>query len=206
MGSHSSHARLGREGVADASHRATSRSDGRAVSLSRPLALERKTVLCAGSDQATHRALKIALPGYEFVVAPTAYDTLRTAHTRVFDLYVLELWLSDWSGLSLARELRKVDPHAPMCFVASSVCAQDEARARKLGSYAIVLKPVDPDELRERVTRLRRAASISNKAAAEAACSALDHYSEIASATWPPSNGYIGRELNAPMTKFTHLS
>ena len=58
-------------------------------------------------------------------------------------------------GLSLCREIRKVDPHAPIIFYASAVREQDRARAVSAGGPdAYLCKPVQPDELRAKLKSL----------------------------------------------------
>ena len=96
------------------------------------------------------RTLEDAFAGDRVVFAHTAYDALRNLHAGVFDYYVLEYWLPDLAGVGLCREIRKVDPYAPIIFC--SATDRDDARRRALnaGANAYVCLPVEAKVLRER--------------------------------------------------------
>ena len=136
---------------------------------------EKRTVLCVNGDPDARRTLSEGLCTHELVLASGGYDALRQINARPFDLYLLEFWLPDWSGVSLCREIRKVDPHVPVFFSTSYAQAQDEARARRAGANAYFLKPVDPQLLKEHATRFLDLAIERDKAAHEAAHAALEH-------------------------------
>ena len=136
--------------------------------------LEKRTVLCVNGDPDTRQLLSEPLCVHELVLASGAYDALRRINVRAFDLYLLEFWLPDWSGISLCREIRKVDPHVPVFFSTSYAQSQDEARARRAGANAYFLKPVDPQLLKEHATRFLELATQRDKAAHEAARAALE--------------------------------
>ena len=137
--------------------------------------LEKRTVLCVNGDPDMRQTLGEALCAYELVLASGAYDALRQINARAFDLYLLEFWLPDWSGVSLCREIRKVDPHVPVFFSTSYAQSQDEARARRAGANAYFVKPVEPQLLKEHATRFLDLAPQRDKAAHEAARTALEH-------------------------------
>ena len=135
----------------------------------------KRTVLCVNGDAETRRILGEALCAHELVLAPGAYDALRRINARASDLYVLEFWLPDWSGVSLCREIRKADPHVPVFLTASSAQSQDEGRARRAGASAYFPKPIDAQLLKEHATRSLDPATQRDKAAGEAAHAALEH-------------------------------
>lgn len=110
--------------------------------------------LCVLPEGNCKQMLENAFAGDKIVFAHTAYDALRNLHAGVFDYYVLEYWLPDLSGVSLCREIRKIDPAAPVIFCAAS--ARDDARRRGLnaGANAYICLPVEAQVLRERMRLL----------------------------------------------------
>jgi len=111
-------------------------------------------VLCVNADGEARELIDAALSNCQLTFAGTAYEALRELNARPFHAYLLEYWLPDWSGPSLCREIRKVDPHAPIIFYASAVREQDRARAVRAGADAYLCKPVQPDELRAKLKSL----------------------------------------------------
>jgi len=73
-------------------------------------------VLCVNADGEARELIDAALSNCQLTFAGTAYEALRELNARPFHAYLLEYWLPDWSGPSLCREIRKVDPYAPIIF------------------------------------------------------------------------------------------
>ena len=69
-----------------------------------------RSVLCADHDAAVHRMVTELLPACGTMPVANAFEALRAVNSKPFDLYVLDYWLPDLSGLNLCREIRKVDP------------------------------------------------------------------------------------------------
>ena len=107
-----------------------------------------RSILFVGSDRETRDLVSEALAEHQLTFAQTAFDGLRVLNAQPFHGYVLDYWLPDWSGAGLCREIRKIDPHAPVVFC--SAAAQDTYRARAIraGANAYLCKPIDPEELR----------------------------------------------------------
>ena len=139
--------------------------------------------MCVNGDNATRRILTETLSGYDLEFATAGYDALRKINTRAFDLYIIEFWLPDWSGVSLCRYVRKADPHVPVCFCTAAARPEDERRARKAGASAYILKPLDPSVLNQQATALLRAVARDTEAARKAARSAVQQELERRVAT-----------------------
>lgn len=120
---------------------------------------EQQTVLCVDKDEESRAVWRQALAGYEVIFACGAYEALRNINARLFDLYALEYWLPDWSGPSLCRDIRKEDPHVPVCFCSSADTAEAERRARRAGATAYVLKPAHPEVLKTEISVIMQAAA-----------------------------------------------
>jgi DNA-binding response OmpR family regulator len=111
-------------------------------------------VLCVDNDRETRELMEAVLPNCQLSFATTAYEALREVNARPHHAYLLEYWLPDWSGPSLCREIRKVDPHAPIIFCSSAARDQDRARALRAGADAYLCKPLNPEELRAKLKAL----------------------------------------------------
>lgn len=102
------------------------------------------SVLSVDSDPAVARRVAELLPACEMVSAGNGYQALREFNARTFDLYLLDYWLPDWCGVQLCREIRKVDPKAPVFFCTNAARDEDRKRALRAGASAYLLKPLDP--------------------------------------------------------------
>jgi CheY-like chemotaxis protein len=106
-----------------------------------------KSILCVQGDEEDRALLAELLRDYRIVFACNGYESLRELGRGVFDGYVLDLWLSDWSGAHLCREVRKTDPHGPVLFCTAAARMEDRNRAMRAGGSAYLSKPVDPSRL-----------------------------------------------------------
>lgn len=109
------------------------------------------SILCVEPDRESRAVFAELFADYQTAFAPNAYDALRELSNGVFDAYVLELWLPDFSGLALCREIHRTDPCGPVVFCTAAARAQDEGRAVKAGARAYLRKPLDPPQLLERL-------------------------------------------------------
>jgi DNA-binding response OmpR family regulator len=106
-----------------------------------------KSILCVQGDEEDRALLAELLRDYRMVFACNGYESLRELGRGVFDGYVLDLWLSDWCGAQLCREVRKIDPHGPVLFCTAAARMEDRKRAMRAGGSAYLCKPVDPSRL-----------------------------------------------------------
>jgi two-component system sensor histidine kinase HydH len=138
----------------------------------------RKSMLCVDHDAESRLFLTDALVEYELVFAANAFEAITEINRRGFDGYVLDYWLPDWAGPALCREIRKLDPHAPIVFCTAAAKDENRGRALRAGANAYLLKPLAPNELRNKLAGLLSLAdreSLDAKAAEEEAiCDELD--------------------------------
>jgi DNA-binding response OmpR family regulator len=127
-----------------------------------PLELGRRTVLCVDSEARSRVELAAALTDYQVFFASNAFEALRQINTRGFHGYVLEYWLPDLAGPTLCREIRKLDPHAPIVFCTAAQRPSDRARALRAGAQAYLYKPVNAAELKARLEAYLSAADIES--------------------------------------------
>jgi len=92
------------------------------------------------------------------VVTADSYDhALLLARKDSFDLYILDNWLPDKSGIDLCVSLREIDPETPILFYSGAAFETDKTDALSCGAQAYITKPADYDELVAAVLSLTRA-------------------------------------------------
>ena len=91
---------------------------------------------------------------YEVVTGTTIESGVALAGTQKFDLYLLDSWLPDGSGLDLCRQIREFDKATPILFYSAAAYEIDRAEAIKSGAQAYLVKPSQPSELCHLVTSL----------------------------------------------------
>ena len=100
-------------------------------------------------DLATH-----ILTEYTLTCARNFNEGLRLARQGGFDLYLLDNWLPDKSGVELCRAIREFDPHTPILFWSAAAYERDIQEGLRAGAQEYIVKPVIPGELRKAVARL----------------------------------------------------
>jgi DNA-binding response OmpR family regulator len=90
----------------------------------------------------------------EVVTGSTIKSGVELAGSQEFDLYLLDSWLPDGSGLELCRQIREFDKATPILFYSAAAYEMDRAEAIKSGAQAYLIKPSHPSELCSMVTSL----------------------------------------------------
>lgn len=91
---------------------------------------------------------------YEVVTGSTIQSGVTLAYSQTFDLYLLDSWLPDGSGLELCRMIREFDKATPILFYSAAAYEIDRIEAIKSGAQAYLIKPSHPSELCNLVTSL----------------------------------------------------
>ena len=84
---------------------------------------------------------------YEVVTGTTIQSGVALAGSQHFDLYLLDSWLPDGSGLDLCRQIRDFDKATPILFYSAAAYEIDRAEAIESGAQAYLVKPSQPSEL-----------------------------------------------------------
>ena len=98
--------------------------------------------------------LLLAQKSYEVITGTTIASGVALAGTERFDLYLLDSWLPDGSGLDLCKQIRQFDKTTPILFYSAAAYAADSELALNCGAQAYLVKPSQPTELCELVTDL----------------------------------------------------
>lgn len=90
----------------------------------------------------------------EVVTGSTIQSGVVLARAQKFDLYLLDSWLPDGSGLELCRRIREFDKATPIIFYSAAAYESDRVEAIRSGAQAYLIKPSHPSELCSLVTSL----------------------------------------------------
>lgn len=91
---------------------------------------------------------------YEVVCSSTVESGVALAGSQHFDLYLLDSWLPDGSGLDLCKQIREFDQATPIVFYSAAAYEIDRDQALLSGAQAYLVKPSQPSELCNVVTSL----------------------------------------------------
>ena len=119
----------------------------------------RKRILVVEDYEDARDLAALTLTEYAVVTARDFNEGLRLARRRYFDLYILDSWLPDRSGVELCRAIREFDPHTPILFHSAAAYEGDIQDALRAGAQDYLAKPIIPYELRQAVSRLISAAN-----------------------------------------------
>jgi len=121
--------------------------------------VEKKRILFVEDDEDLRELVALTLTDYSFICARDFKEGLRMARQRYFDLYILDNWLPDRSGVELCRSIREFDPHTPVVFLSGAAYESDMREALSAGAQIYLTKPSFPDEIEWAVARLTLIAS-----------------------------------------------
>lgn len=102
---------------------------------------------------------------YEVVSGSTIESGIALAVAQNFDLYLLDSWLPDGSGLELCQRIRQFDKETPILFYSAAAYASDHDKALKCGAQAYLIKPSQPSDLCRIVSELIEKSRVVSHAA-----------------------------------------
>jgi two-component system nitrogen regulation response regulator GlnG len=89
----------------------------------------------------------------EVMSAQTGGQAIQMTRQGRPDLVILDVRLSDMSGLEVFDRIREIDPRVPVIIVTAYAATETAIEAMKRGAYEYLLKPIDVPQLRELVKR-----------------------------------------------------
>jgi CheY-like chemotaxis protein len=92
--------------------------------------------------------------GYDCQAVTTRSEGWFLATRERFDLYMLDTWYSDGTGIGLCRQIREMDPITPIIFFSAWTPRATQAEAIAAGANAYLLKPGIDEVLLEIKRRL----------------------------------------------------
>jgi DNA-binding response OmpR family regulator len=114
----------------------------------------RKSILLVEDHEDARELAAVTLEEYTLICASNFDEGLRSAQREDFDLYILDAWLPDKSGVELCRAIREFDTHTPILFYSAAAYAKDIQEGLCAGAQVYLSKPINPDELRQTVSQL----------------------------------------------------
>jgi two-component system, OmpR family, response regulator len=91
---------------------------------------------------------------YEVTSSESVAAAVKLAFENKFDLYLLDSWLPDGSGLDLCRKIREFDTCTPILFYSAAAYEVDRELALNCGAQAYLTKPTQNSELCDLVSAL----------------------------------------------------
>ena len=113
-----------------------------------------KTIFCVEDDPDTCEVLTILLREYAFDYVHTIDDAMRRLEAARDDLYILDNWLPDGSGVEICRRIRELYEDAPILFTSAVAGKTDVQHAMDAGANQYLLKPCEPETLQKVVKEL----------------------------------------------------
>ena len=98
--------------------------------------------------------LLLTQKSYEVITGDSIESGIALASDGKFDLYLLDSWLPDGSGLELCEKIRQFDKTTPILFYSAAAYASDRELALKCGAQAYMIKPSQPSDLCRLVSEL----------------------------------------------------
>ena len=114
----------------------------------------RARILLVDDEEDARDLATLTLTEYTLICARDFDEGLRIAQRGYFDLYILDCWLPDKSGVELCHAIREFDPHTPILFYTAAAYKKDIEEGLQAGAQAYLVKPIIPDELRQAVAQL----------------------------------------------------
>ncbi len=109
-----------------------------------------KTILLVDDDASLRRIVEHTLTEQGHIVrsAANAADALARFRTEQADLVITDVRMPDMDGLSLLREIRRLDENAVVVMITAFSSVETAVEAMKSGAFDYVTKPFNRDEFR----------------------------------------------------------
>ena len=112
--------------------------------------LTKKTrLLYAEDDPDTRDMISVALgsEGFEVVCPTDLQHFLKVANEERWDLFVLDNWMPEISGIELCKQIREFDASTPIVFYSAVAYEHDKNEALAAGAFDYIVKPIAIDDL-----------------------------------------------------------
>ena len=103
------------------------------------------------AEFATALAERLALRGMEISVSYSGEDALETLGDRHIDVVLLDVMMPGLGGIDTLKEILSDDPSAAVIMLSGHADINTAVQGMKLGASDYLVKPVDIDELVDRI-------------------------------------------------------
>ena len=114
----------------------------------------KKRILCVEDDKDTCELLGILFSNYEVIFAGSLKEAFSLLESQHFDLYVLDNWLPDGSGIEVCQKIHLLKPLIPIIFTSAVGQKSEIKKAMNAGAREYLVKPYEPEELQNIVKKL----------------------------------------------------
>jgi len=120
------------------------------------LQLRKRNVLCVEDHEDTLELITLVLEdhNYEVTTARSIESAWQLARQETFDLFLLDSWLLDGSGLTLCKRIRKFDSETPILFYSAAAYEVDRDTVLRAGAQGYLVKPASLTQLCDLVSEL----------------------------------------------------
>jgi len=123
--------------------------------------------LIVDDEQNIRRTLSLALEsmGYETTNAGNGPDALRELKARRFDVMLLDLKLSQESGLDVLEEAIRISPALAVVIMTAFASIDTAVEAMRRGAFDYLPKPCTPEQLRQVLGRIQKTRKLERRVA-----------------------------------------
>lgn len=113
----------------------------------------RKKILIVDDDDAHRMMLKATLSadGYQIEEADDGDEAIRMVGEGFYDLIMLDLKMKNIHGIQALQQIKKISPAIPVLIMTAYASVQTAVEGLKLGAFDYLNKPLDMDEVREKI-------------------------------------------------------
>ncbi len=102
-------------------------------------------------DFASALAERLMLRGFQAELATSGMDALRHIRECDFSVLILDVKMPGIDGLGLMAEIKRKRPNLPVILLTGHGSAADAETGMKKGAFDYLMKPIDIDELIEKI-------------------------------------------------------
>ena len=104
--------------------------------------------------------------GHRVTVFTDEVEALEHVRTHAVEVAILDIRLKKVSGVDMLEELKKVSPHTQVIMLTGYPTLETAHQSKELGAFDYCIKPIDKEELEEKVASALAAATeqLTNRA------------------------------------------
>ena len=123
--------------------------------------------LVVDDEQNIRRTLTVALEsmGYEVASSANGSGALNEIKARRFDVMLLDLKLSQESGLDVLEEAIRISPALAVVIMTAFASIETAVEAMRRGAFDYLPKPCTPEQLRQVLTRIQKTRKLERRVA-----------------------------------------
>ncbi|MBC7361388.1 MAG: sigma-54-dependent Fis family transcriptional regulator [Candidatus Aminicenantes bacterium] len=91
--------------------------------------------------------------GYQVEISSSGEEALGKFQEQKFDLVLLDLLMPGMDGLEVLKQIKRMDPEAPVIIITAYASVESALTAMKMGAYDYIQKPFKNDELLMTISR-----------------------------------------------------